>query len=167
MLLWLFMYLFSTIIDFQIFFLYFFYSHYIPFAAPPFSPPSPALTNSPIIPSSSPQSRGRPLGYHPSLGHLVSAGLNTSPTEAQPGSPGGGKEIQWQATESETALTPIVRGCTFKTKLYICYKCGAGARFSPWMLFGSLFRLCVHQWAQVNWLRKFSWVPSTPLAFKD
>jgi hypothetical protein len=44
--------------------------------------------------------KGEPrLRYHSTIRHLVTVGLGTSPTtEAEPGSPGKGKSIQWQAT---------------------------------------------------------------------
>ena len=72
----------------NIFFKFTLQSDYIP----PF-PSSTSLQTSPFItPLPSPQRRGAPPGYHPALGHLVPAGLGTSsPTEAQPGSPGRGR----------------------------------------------------------------------------
>ena len=42
-------------------------------------PPNPSLTKpSPITPFTSPQRRGNPLGYHPTLGHQVKEGLGIS-----------------------------------------------------------------------------------------
>ena len=65
---------------------------------PPFSPSSPNSTN---LHCSLPFSSEEPPWVHPTLGRPVPAGLGTpSPTEAQPGSPGRGKEIQWQGTET-------------------------------------------------------------------
>ena len=56
------------------------------------SQPRPLL-QVPIAPSASSQRRGAHFGYHPTLGHLDPAGLGPfSPTEAQPGSPGRGRE---------------------------------------------------------------------------
>lgn len=49
--------------------------------------------------------------YYPTLVLLlVTTALGTSsPTEAQPGSLGCGKGIQWQQTETETVPAPLVR----------------------------------------------------------
>jgi hypothetical protein len=55
-----------------------------------------------------PQTKGAHFEYYPILECLVPAELGTSSsTEAQPGSPGTGKGIQWQGTE-----TPLVTGPT-------------------------------------------------------
>lgn len=82
-----------------------FYSLYITITVSTSFHPSPTLTNSsPIVPSSSEKKGNTP--WTPSyLGHLVPAGLDTSsPTEDQLGSPGRRKGIQWQGTETQTAL---------------------------------------------------------------
>lgn len=65
------------------------------------------------------------LGYHPSLEYLVPAGLGIfSPTEAQPGSAGGVKEIQCQGTETETGPASLVKGTDTHAKLLdICDLC--------------------------------------------
>ena len=57
--------------------------------------------------SPSPERRGSPLGYHPTLGHQVTAGLNSpSPNVAQPGSPARGKG--YNVMEQRQSPSPIV-----------------------------------------------------------
>ena len=85
---------------------FFFFPFYISITAlPSCSLPSPTLTNPPLSLKGSP-----PLSNCYILKPLVLAELNTSfPTEAQPGRPGRGKEMQWQGTKTETDPAPLVR----------------------------------------------------------
>jgi hypothetical protein len=95
---------------------------YILIAAPypSSSPPSPTLTNpSPhyFTPPLLREEGEVSLGYHPTLGHLIPAGIGiSSPTEGQPVQVGEG--VQWQALESETASTAML-GTHVKTRLHI------------------------------------------------
>jgi hypothetical protein len=88
-----------------------FYSLYIPIAVPPFSPSSQSSPYKLVLPLPFPLLLRRweaRVGYHPTVGHLVPAGVNiSSPTESQLEIPGKG--IQGQATELETSPAPIVR----------------------------------------------------------
>lgn len=72
----------------------------------------PSPTSADVSPIPLPFSEKRsPLEFHPVLGHLVLARLDTSSfTEAQPGSPCRRKRIQWQETETKTPPTPLVKG---------------------------------------------------------
>lgn len=74
------------------------------------------LSLSPLFPL---REGGTPLGYHPTLEHLVPAELSTSPTDAQLGSPckGGGFNGR-QQNQRQSLLN--VRGHV--TKLHICSK---------------------------------------------
>lgn len=83
---------------------------------PPSSFPSPILTNpSPTSSSPSPEISGAPS---PTLGHLVSALVTSSPTETQPG---GGKGIQWQEAETKVALLHLL-GYPHDDQAVHCYK---------------------------------------------
>ena len=78
---------------------------------PPSSFPSPTLTNPSsycLLPFSS--EKGNPLlGYHPTLGHLVLAGLGTSSPTSNQAVQIGGRERESNGRE-QTFPAPLVRG---------------------------------------------------------
>lgn len=77
-----------------------------PDQSPPLS--SPILTNPSIIVFPSPQRRGSPLVYQPTLGHQCEPGVSSfSPLRLNQQS-SQGKGIQSQAAESEPAPFPII-----------------------------------------------------------
>jgi hypothetical protein len=99
--------------------IYFFYSLYLLITALP----GPSLQIPPPLSSALLLKGEGPLEYHPTLRHLVPAGLGTSsPTEAQPGSQvsGRGSNDKKQRLRQSTLH---VLGSHMKTKLHICYKC--------------------------------------------
>ena len=73
--------IFSNITIYNLYFIFnslYFYSLYsLIEALPPLLPVLPSQISSFITSSPSPQRRESPLGYHPTLGHLVSLGLGT------------------------------------------------------------------------------------------
>ena len=72
--------------------------------------------------SPSPERRGSPLGYHPTLGHQVTK-LRTKLTISQCGptrQPSQRKGIQCHGTETKSLSNCY--GTHMKTKLHICYK---------------------------------------------
>lgn len=65
------------------------------------------------------------ISFHPEIG-------TPSPTEAQASSPGKGKGIQWQETETCTALHRFLEP-HMKTTLHICCNCVRVVRCSSFM----------------------------------
>lgn len=93
------------------FFPLFFNLLYISISAPPSLLPVPSSQMpSPLPPPLLPIKGEASIGYHPTLGHQVAAGLNASSRtgawQVRPAREG----VQWQGTESGTTL--IVRGPT-------------------------------------------------------
>lgn len=99
------------------------------------------------------------LGYHPTLGYLVSAGLDTSsPTEAQPSSTNGGKRIQFQWTEMETTAIALIGGNTWTPSHTFVQKCrsssvcplfgGSGSVRTPTE--STKLELCVFWWSSAT-----------------
>jgi len=83
----------------------------------PLSSPVPPLqipSSIALAPSPSPQTRGAPLEYHPTLVHLVSAELDTSsPIEAQPGTSDRGRRSNGRE-HRQKHHTALVRGPTWR-----------------------------------------------------
>lgn len=88
----------------------------------PSSLPNPTLTNiflHPLLTLSS--EKESPSEYHPSLGYLVAAGLGTSTTEAQPGSP---SRRQFNGREQRRRQPPLhFLGDPHEHQSHICHKC--------------------------------------------
>jgi hypothetical protein len=129
------------------FFSFFIYSLYILVTAP--LPPLLLVPPSQIAPptnsSSSSQRRGthtpphptppRCLGYLPTLGHQLTAGLSTSsPTEAWPGRPAKGRESSGRQQSQRQPLLQLLGDPHEDQAAYLLQMC-SGPRSSPKMLF--------------------------------
>jgi hypothetical protein len=121
--------------DFFFFNNLFFYSLYILITAPisSFLPVLPLQIPPPITPFSSAQRRGSLSWYHPTLGHLDSAGLSASfPTKAQPRR--GKGPNSWQHSQRQPLLQLLE-----DPQEDICYKCVGSLSPAPvFFLVGSL-----------------------------
>ena len=84
----------------------------------PITDPAPLLSALPLqLSSITSQRRGSPFGHHPTLGHLVPAGLSTSsPTESQPGRGRGSNGRE----QSQRQHLLHLLGTHMKTKLHTC-----------------------------------------------
>lgn len=98
---------------------------------PPSFLPNPTLTNLSLhLPLALSSEKESPSGYHPSLGHLVPAGLGTSTTQAQPGSP---SRSQSNGREQRRRQPPLhFLGDPHEHQAHICHKCvGEGGCLGP------------------------------------